>query len=181
MSSTNKIDLLALKRLKVLDEDNNELMFSQLWEGGTTIFVFIRHFGCISCRAHVDQILNRRKDIVERKNRIVFIGSGSASSLKMFKAYLGVKNAPIFTDPTLQTFKACGLLNGLKYLVNTKTLKKMFELRKQGYENQITDFQSGSHKQMGGVVALKDPGILLYHFISEYLGDLDNPEDWPDK
>lgn len=68
-----------------------------------------------------------------------------------------------------------------KYLVKTKTLKKMFELRKLGYENKITDFQSGSHKQMGGVVALKDPGVLLYHFVSEYLGDLDNPEDWPDK
>lgn len=178
---SEQVDVMALRRLKVLDENNNEVIFSDLWKNRPVIIVFIRHFGCISCRAHVDQIWNKRKDILDKKNYIVFIGSGAPSSLKMFKQYLGVQNAPIFTDPTLQTFKACGMLRGLNYLVNSKTLKRMFELQKEGYSNNVTDFKSGSHRQMGGVVAIKEPGQVLYHFAAEYLGDQDNPEDWPDK
>ena len=180
MSLQNKVNVLALKRLSVLDEENKEILFSDLWKKNKVIIVFVRHFGCISCRAHVDQIWNKRKDLRAKKNKIIFIGSGTPASLKMFKSYLNVQDATIYTDPTLQTFEACGLLNGLGYLVNTKTLKKMFELRKQGYENQVMDTQTGSHKQMGGVVAYKDPGLILYHFASEYLGDQDNPDDWPE-
>lgn len=176
----NKIDMLALMRLKVLDENGNEIMFNSLFKNKPAILVFVRHFGCLSCRAYVDQVWNKRKDIKDKKSNIIFIGSGSPSSLKRFKQHLGVENAPIFTDPTLQTFKACGLLNGLNYLVNTKTLKRVFELRKQGYSNEVTDFESGSHKQMGGVVALKDPGVLLYYFSAEYLGDDDDPANWPE-
>ena len=170
---------MALQRLSVLDEESNEVAFVELWKKTNVIIIFIRHFGCIACRAHVDQIWNKRKELRSKKNKVIFIGSGTPASLKMFKDYLGVKKATIYTDPTLQTFVACGMLNGLKYLVGSKSLKKMFELSKQGYKNQITDLESGSHKQMGGVVAFKDPGQVLYHFAAKYLGDTDNPNDWP--
>jgi hypothetical protein len=132
-----------------------------------------------SIKYKLDLIWNKRKDLKAKHNKIIFIGSGTTASLKMFKAYLNVQDALIYTDPTLQTFEACGLLNGFKYLMNPRSLRKIFELKKQGHENQVTDIGSGSHKQMGGVVAFKDPGVVLYHFASEYLGDEDNPDNWP--
>jgi len=181
MSLQNKVNIMALQRLSLLDEKNNEIPFVDLWKKGNVIVVFVRHFGCISCRAHVDQIWNKRKDLRAKKNKIVFIGSGTPASLKMFKSYLDVKDATILTDPTLQTFEACGLLNGFRFLMSPKSLKKMFQLQKQGYQNKVTDTGSGSHKQMGGVVAFKNPGVVLYHFASEHVGDQDNPDDWPDK
>lgn len=172
------INILALKRLKVLDHDNNEVFFSKFWEQ-TTIIVFVRHFGCIACRARVDQISKFYSDMKNKEMRVIFIGNGQPHMIKTFKEDLGLPKAQIYTDPTLKVFDACGMNRSFMNLVNVRSITAMRKLAKEGYAQGSFSRDTGTHRQMGGVVALEKPGKVLYHFTSEFLGDFDNPTNWP--
>lgn len=174
----HRVNFLALSRLKVLDENGREIIMSNFWKNKAVVIVFVRHFGCIACRAHVDQIWNKRGDIKKNSN-IVFIGNGKPEVIEHFKEDVNARDALIFTDPTLEVFDACGLKRGIFNLVNPKSLKGAIGLSKEGYSQGAWDTRTGTHTQMGGVVAIKPPGNVVYHFVSEYLGDFDKPEDWP--
>lgn len=173
----NKVDLLALKRLNILSEKNEKIMFSSLWETGQVIIIFIRHFGCPSCKAHVQSIWEQKENL--KNKRIVFIGNGQPAMIKKFKEELKTTDLEIYTDPSLETFEACGLKKGLRYLVNFKSMKSMIDLKKKGYQMSAWEEEYGDKNQMGGILAFKDPGLLLYHYISNYLGDFDDTESWP--
>lgn len=170
-----KVNVLTLKRLKVLDESGQEVRFGTFLQAPSITIVFVRHFGCIACRAHVDQIWNIQKK--QKNNRIIFIGSGSPYVIASFKEVMGVEDAEIYTDPSLETFDACGMVRGVFNLVNFKTISAMRTLKNKGYQ-QGPFKDSGTHRQMGGVVIFRRPGLVSYHYASEYLGDFDNSNDW---
>ena len=175
----HKVDFLALSRLKVLDENNNEIVMSYFWKSKPIVMIFVRHFGCIACRAHVDQIWNKRTEL-KKKYNIIFIGNGKPEVIKMFKEDVNAEDALIFTDPTLQVFDACGLKRSPLNLIDPRAVRKIVGLSMAGYKQGPLDGRSGAHTQMGGVVAFKTSGSVAYHFISDYLGDFDKPEDWPE-
>ncbi|WP_419168246.1 AhpC/TSA family protein [Halobacteriovorax sp.] len=172
----NKIDILSLKRLTVLSEKNDIIPFSSFWEKGQVIIIFIRHFGCPSCKAHVSDIWNQQSKL--KNKRIIFIGNGQPSMIKGFKEEINSPSVEIYTDPSLETFEACGLKRGLRYLMNFKSIKSLLDLKRRGYDMSSWDDQLGDKTQMGGVIVLKKPGVLLYHFVSSYLGDFDSSKDW---
>ena len=173
-----KVNVLALKRLHVFNENGDKVSFSTFLENKMITIIFVRHFGCIACRAHVDQIWNLKKLRSKSSNKIIFIGSGQPHIIKEFKETMSVQTAEIYTDPSLDTFEACGMSSGVTKLVNFKSLSAMRKLNKEGYTQG--DFKdSGSHKQMGGVVIFKKPGQLIYHYASEHLGDFDDTDEWP--
>ncbi|WP_372656321.1 AhpC/TSA family protein [Halobacteriovorax sp.] len=173
-----KVNILTLKRLTVFNEAGEEVKFNTFLENKTITIIFVRHFGCISCRSHVDQIWNLQKLQKNPNNKIIFIGSGKPYVIQSFKEVMGVQDAEIYTDPSLATFDACGMNRGVINLVNTKSLSAMLALKKKGYE-QGSFKDSGVHRQMGGVVIFKKPGQLAYHFASEHLGDVDDSKEWP--
>lgn len=170
MNNQQKVDTLALKRLIVKNEDNKDIPFRDLHKGKKTTFVFIRHFGCIACRAHVVQIMDQVR-AGKIKTPIVFIGNGQATIIKAFKEDLGVQNAKIYTDPTLQVFDACSLKRGLTYLVSLSTAKAFYGLSKAGYSQGKQMKENGYHRQMGGIVIFSKIGEVIYHYSSHYLGD----------
>ncbi len=169
----DKVDILTLNRLKVLDETGREFLISSLWKEKPAVLVFVRHFSCIACRAHVKQIWGEKEKFRRSGAQIVFIGNGEPYFIRSFKEDLGVQDATIYTDPTLKTFDACGFLRGFLNLIDPRGVKNIVELLMDGHRQGPIDKASGVHTQMGGVVALKHPGIVLYHFVSEYLGDND--------
>ena len=121
----------------------------------------------------------KKKEELKRKNtRVVFIGNGAPQFLRYFKEEMNVADADIYTDPTLQTFKACGLIKGIFQLLDPRGAVKMVEFALNGQKQGPWDSESGTHTQMGGIVALKPPGIVLYHYIEDYLGDFDTTEGW---
>ena len=178
IEAQSSVDILALSRIKLTNENGDQIYFNQLWKSGSIVIIFLRHFGCIACRGHLDKIWSQRESLKKRNINIVFIGNGSVEAMKQFKKELGYENVPIFTDPSLESFDACGMNNGIQYLFSLKTIKNGYKLFKEGYtQGNIKD--SGYHKQMGGVVAFRSPGKLIYRFVAESLGDFDNTEDWP--
>lgn len=179
MNIQKNVDILALKRLKVYGENQQEVLFSSFWEDSKVIFIFLRHFSCISCRAHVDIIWKRKKEFAKAKSRIVFIGNGDASNIKHFKEDIPCLDAEIYTDPTLETFKACNLINSESSRVSEESLRAIKILQKEGYKGLDIHDTNVAHDQMGGIVAFKSPGLVLYHYVSTYIGDFDDSEKWP--
>lgn len=171
------VDVLALQRLNVLNEEGEKVPFRNFLQEKKIIVIFIRHFGCIACRAHVDQIWNKKDELLKSNSRIIFIGNGKPHIIGHFKEIIGAQDAEIYTDPDLNTFDACGMHRGILNLANFKTVSAMRALKNKGY-SQGSFKDSGSHRQMGGIVIFKSPGKVIYHFASEYLGDFDNIDEW---
>lgn len=177
-SHQDLIDILALKRLRIYSENGDQIMFASLWEHNPVVVVFIRHFGCIACRAHVSQVWEKKEEIEKKGTRIVFIGNGSHVMIKGFKEDLKIPDATIYTDPTLKTFDAAGMLRGIFHIVSPRSVIAMTNLAIQGHRQARSSKETGYHTQLGGVLAIKKPGIVTYHFVSEYIGDFDHPEEW---
>ncbi|WP_372656126.1 AhpC/TSA family protein [Halobacteriovorax sp.] len=174
-----RVNVLALNRLKVLSETGEEVLFSTFWKDKTVIIIFLRHFNCISCRAHADQIWNLHKELNKISTKIIFVGNGSPQVIKLFKKDLNIEDADVYTDPKLEVFKACGMDRSFTNYVSFKSLAELRKLRKQGYTSGSYPEGAGDSLQNGGVVGFRDPGKVIYHFTSRYLGDFDNPDEWP--
>lgn len=168
------VDTLSLKRILILNENGDKIYASTLWKSQSVVLVFLRHFGCIACRAQVSQIMKNKDTLEKNGSKIIFIGNGSASMISSFKEELKIPNALVFTDPTMEIFDACGFNRGLKYLINAKTLLQGIQLYQDGFTQGVQTKKNGSHLQMGGIIALKPPGIVTYHFASEFLGHFDD-------
>lgn len=173
----DKVNILSLNRLKIFNEKNEQVLVSSLWKEGAAVLVFVRHFGCISCRGHIDQVWGMRDSIQKNGAKIIFIGSGSPYIISQFKKENNLEKAIIYTDPTLSTFKAAGLIHTNTVDLDQASLKAIKDLESRGYSLKIID-NDGDDTQLGGIVFIKPPGQVTYHFISEYIGDFDQPEDW---
>ncbi|MEO6460123.1 MAG: AhpC/TSA family protein [Bdellovibrionota bacterium] len=156
----------------VFDPEGRPVPISRFWDKTAAILIFLRHFGCIACRAHAQEVWKNRENVEKNGGRIIFIGNGAPNFIEGFKKDFNLENAPIFTDPTLKIFKMGGFLHGLPHLVNVQSLSKMAALVKEGHSNG-NPFKpgTGNNFQMGGVIIIH-PGVkVTYHYISESVGD----------
>ncbi len=172
MPLQEKVNILELKRLKVLNEKNESIYLSELWQNKPVVIVFVRHFGCISSRSHIDLVWANREKIKKSGSQIVFIGSAAPHVIPEFKREFNLVDVPIYTDPTLEAFKATGLIHTDTQNLDAKSLKMIKELEAKGYSLKIIE-NGGDDTQLGGVIAIKPPGLVTYHFVSKFIGDFD--------
>ncbi|HXH32107.1 MAG TPA: AhpC/TSA family protein [Bacteriovoracaceae bacterium] len=122
----------------------------------------------------MDQLWQQKASFDKKTTRIVFIGNGSPLVIESFMSDLKLHEpAHIYTDSSLHVFDACGMIRGIFHLIDPRGLKRMFEFGLQGYRQGPIDKRSGSHTQMGGIVAFKQTGEVIYHYLEDYLGDFD--------
>jgi peroxiredoxin len=178
LTNQQKVDVLALARLKVLDVHGNEVLISSFWKDRSVVLIFLRHFSCIACRTYVEMIWKKKEELKRTKTRVVFIGNGAHQFIKTFKDDLKVPDADIYTDPSLESFQACGMIKGIFNLIDPRGAIKMVEFALKGQKQGPWDKDSGTHTQMGGIVAMKYPGKVVYHYLENYLGDFDTSEGW---
>ncbi len=172
MSLQEKVNILELKRLKIINERNDSFYLSELWQSSPVVIVFVRHFGCISSRSHIDLVWSNREQIRKSGSQIVFIGSAAPHVIPEFKKEFNLIDVPIYTDPTLETFKATGLIHTDTNSLDAKSLSMIKELERKGYSLKIIE-NDGDDTQLGGVIAIKPPGLVTYHFVSKFIGDFD--------
>lgn len=167
--SNPKIPELA--KCEVLNEAGQAISLFSLWRDRTCIFIFLRHFACIGCRTHAVQIWNERQKYEAGGAKLVFIGNGSPDFIKKFKADLKIEDAPVFTDPSLQSFRAAGFKRGFLVALGVKSIANGVGLIfKTGLGTKVKK-DAGDLWQMGGILVIRPDGKVAYHFISEALGD----------
>ncbi len=177
---TFKGDLEKFSYAVVFDSSGRPVPVSRFWNTQTVILVFLRHFGCIACRSHAQDVWSKREHLQKGGGRIIFIGNGAPTYIDSFREEFGLGNAPIFTDPTLKAFDLGGFRRGVMALVNSKSLSNAVALAKQGHRNgNPLDPGSGSNFQMGGVIVVHPGPRVTYHYVSEALGDIPAAEEIP--
>ncbi len=147
-----------------------------LFHSGTTILVFLRHFACIACRGHVREVMSHKEKYDQAGAKIIFIGNGQSKMIQYFKEDMGIQSSEVYTDPSLETFKACGFREGFLSLVNLTSVQHVAALFIKGDRQKPYVKDMGVHQQMGGVVVIKPGEKVAYHYISEGVGDIPESE-----
>jgi peroxiredoxin len=70
------LDLPTLENLRLPDIDGKLHRLGDLWAERPVVLTFLRHFGCLHCRAHAARLRERRGEIAERNGGVVLVGTG---------------------------------------------------------------------------------------------------------
>lgn len=167
----NNVNLVNLANSEVLLPNGSSKKLGLVWKDKTTVLVFLRHFACIACRAHAKQVWEQRDKYQMSGSKIVFVGNGQPHFIEKFKESMGMKDAEIYTDPSLKSYKAAGFHYGFFYVVQPDSVLNMVRLYKDGYRQTGTSKHVGTHWQLGGIIVVKPEGRVTYQYISESVGD----------
>lgn len=169
----SKVDTLALRRIKIRKDSGEEIRFAELWKkSGKTLVVLLRHFGCISCRAHVKKITDNRQGHVLKGVKVVFVGNGSPWALRAFRKEMGLgPEIDIYTDPSLESHRACGMKRSAACVFNPRSVSESFRMVAQGIKVGMPAPGKGDVFQMGGWVLFNRSGAPVHHHASHYMGD----------
>ena len=176
-SVVTKVDILSLSLCQVLDESAQEVSLYNLWQKQTAIFIFLRHFGCLMCRAHAKQVWGLREQYEKTGAKIYFIGNGSPYLISKFKEDLELQGATILTDPQLKSFRAAGFRRGFLAALGPKALGNGRKLFKEGHRQGESNSENGDLWQLGGILVVKPDGKVGYHYISQVAGDYSPEKD----
>jgi len=173
----HSVDILRLESTFVQDENGDKVLLKSCFsKESATVIIFIRHFACIACRAHVAQMMDIKKDFEKIDCKLIFIGHGSAQALADFKTNMGLTGLEIYTDSTRESFLACAFKKGFKNLIQLKSASNMIKLALAGHKQTKYDPSQGIHRQMGGIVVISKKDKVAYHYISEAVGDFPDEE-----
>lgn len=171
------INTAALTHCEVIDENNRRVPLYKLWEEQTSIFVFLRHFACIACRAHAKEVWKNRERYEKAGAKIHFIGNGSPHFIEGFKEDLGLQEASVFTDPERQAFRAAEFKKGFFSCLGPLAVANGLKLIKNGHKQVKYTKGMGDLWQLGGVLVVKPESRIALHYISEQLGDFPTDKD----
>jgi peroxiredoxin len=170
MSSAASVDVFNLSKCIVEDQLGHRIEMGSLWKNHVVVFVFLRHFGCIACRAHAVQVWAERGRYEKSNAKLIFIGNGDPKYIDGFKTELGLEQAVILTDKTRASFRFAGFKRGFTKLVNPSSLMNAAKLFKEGHRQKELAAK-GDHWQLGGVLVMRPDNQVGFHFVSESLGD----------
>jgi hypothetical protein len=94
----------------VLDASGNPHNLSEYWEAADKglALIFVRHFGCPFCHAHVEALIDRHNAFLSAGIDIVVVGNGSPQQAEVFSHEMRTP-FPVLTDPTGKAYEAFGL------------------------------------------------------------------------
>jgi len=140
------MDLSILNELKT-NKDRNILTLS---DESPVLVIFLRHFGCIYCRASLKE-LAAKKSFFEAKNvKLVFVHMADDKIADAYFGDHGLPDAEHISDPSTRVYQSFGLGKGnLNQLFGLKNWIRGFEAVSSGTFIELK--QVGDGFQMPGV------------------------------
>ncbi len=169
------VDILNFSKSIVYHEGGAATELYKLWQKKNTVFIFLRHFACIACRAHATEVWKRKAEFETKNTQLIFVGNGSPDFILKFKEDMKLVGAAVFTDPTLGVFQAAGFKKGFLSAWGPESIKNGIKLFSEGHRQGMPSKEAGSIWQLGGTVAVRTDGTILYQYIEEAMGDF-SPE-----
>jgi hypothetical protein len=176
-SEKSPVSIVEFANCEIYDESRKLVKIASLWQKQTILFVFLRHFACLTCRGHAVEVWRDRDKYQSKGAKIAFIGNGSPDFLKKFKEDLNLAEAPVFTDPSLSSFHAAGFKRGFLAAIGPRAILNGRKMMQRGHEQGSYSKESGDLWQLGGLLVIRPSGEIAYHYISEVLGDYAPEED----
>ncbi|MBX3161521.1 MAG: AhpC/TSA family protein [Deltaproteobacteria bacterium] len=156
-----------LARLRVKDEQGADVELGALWRDRTAVLVFVRHFGCIHCRAHAVGLQKDLAAIAAKGADVHVIGSGTPSFIAGFREETGW-TGPIYSDASLAAYRAAELKRSVARTLDPRSLGKALAFLRDGHRQGRTQ---GDNWQQGGVLVVRPGGAVAWHHASDRPGD----------
>lgn len=155
---------------EVLDARGALHRLSSRWATCDALIVFIRHFACVGCAEHLSLLRPRFGELAQLDVGIAIIGSGTADQLAAFveREELEVDHVSCFTDPTLASYRAAGLLRSVWGTFGPIALGQAVRGYTRGFSNGRPQ---GDLHQQGGTLYVRQDGIVAYYHRARSLGD----------
>jgi AhpC/TSA antioxidant enzyme len=117
------------------------------------------------------QVHREKQAIVDAGANVYVIGNGSPSFIAGFRETTGY-DGPIYTDPSLEVYKAAQLKRGITKTLDPRALGKTLGAFMRGHKQGLTQ---GDNWQQGGALVVGTDGRVLWHHASERPGDNASP------
>ncbi len=162
-----EISVEQLGSLTVYDECEEAIQLSTLWQKGTAVLVFVRHFGWVICRQQVAELTECNNDFSQRGAQLIVVGNGKVKDLKKFRDVTGYRGI-LLTDPTRDAYKILKFKSGISDIIGVKSFTQSFSALRSGF---IPGSLQGHALQLGGAVVVVPEGNITYLFRSSAAGD----------
>jgi peroxiredoxin len=167
----------ALEDLVVRDHHGESVRLGDLWRDQPAVLVFLRHYGCVFCRAHAVQLHRARERFAAAGAHLALIGQGTADDANRFRRVQSI-DVPVYSDPERAGYDAAGAkVATLSELVNARTVARALKHTvtsriRQGsiavHQGRIVD----NPAQLGGVLVIAPDGSIRYAHMSEDASDI---------
>jgi peroxiredoxin len=154
----------------VTDARGAEVRLSSFWEKGPSLFVLLRHFGCVGCAVQVAELAPRLDELARAGVRVVLVGNGTKEQLATFveRQALGGAAVEAVTDPSLRAYRALGLARSVWATIGPRALYEIARAMGAGYPHRSVE---GDHRQQGGAVLVDARGVVRFSHRNRSLGD----------
>lgn len=134
------------------------------------LFVFIRHFGCLGCSMHMQDLAPRVEELSELGLKLVLVGNGEAAHIKGFlqRFKLNRKHVEVVTDPSLKAYEEAGFKRAVLRTLGFRGMVDMFKALVSGHSQ---DGIKGDNWQQGGAILTDASGAVVYYHQNESVGD----------
>lgn len=112
-------------------------------------------------------------DIRSHGAELVVVGSGNVRQAAAFRDELAI-DFPLFTDPSLRTYRSAGLKRSIGATLNPTLLGNAMRAFKKGYRQKRVQ---GDPWQQGGVFVIAAGGGVAFEQRSDAAGDHPDPGD----
>ncbi len=104
---------------------------------------------------------------------LVVVGNGAPRFITGFRELTGYQG-PLYTDPSLASYRAASLKRGLGTFLSTKVLTNALRALTRGHLQGRT---RGDPAQQGGTLVILPSGQVVFHHVSQVAGDNAEPKD----
>jgi peroxiredoxin len=160
----------ALAEARVQDAAGAEEALGAHWATRDCALVFVRHFACAGCSAHVEELRPRLAELAALDVAAALVGCGSPPQLADFLGRHQLAGHPLTvrTDPALAAYRAAELERTWLGTMGPRALASLARLASRGHTNGLP---RGDLLQQGGTLYVRRGGELALHHRSARLGD----------
>ncbi len=160
----------SLAECQVLKADLSKVYLGDCWAQGPTLLLFLRHFGCMGCSQHVNELTPRLLELHNLGLKTIFIGNGEPRYMAGFmdRHTLHDKKVEILTDPSLRAFAAMGLERSWWATLGPLAL---FGFVRAFFAGHRQTWVEGDSRQQGGTLLVDDKGQVVYYYRNKNLYD----------
>lgn len=160
----------AAPDIVVTDTAGNPVRLSSYWKNGPTLVNFLRHFGCIHCRARLAELEQRHEDIQAAGLQQVALALGEP---KHAERYCG-KLAPhleCLADDKNDGYYDWGLQQATISDLFSHGVDIMKASLKAAANGHMQGRATGDANMLPGTFIIDSDGIVRYAYYSAYAGD----------
>jgi peroxiredoxin len=156
--------------ITVSDTHGHPVQLSSFWAHGPTLISFLRHFGCIHCRARLASLEQHKDELENAGLQLIALALGEP---KHAERYCG-KLAPdldCFADDKNDGYYAWGLRQGTAGEAFAHGLDILKASAKAFTSGHVQGATTGDPYMLPGTFIIDRDGLVRYAYYSEYAGD----------